>query len=67
MSALLSDPQRLVELVADEMFRELSRSRNGHRRAGDASSRSSMSRDGNAAADDSAASSAGASPCDPPD
>ena len=32
MSTLLSDPQRLVELVADEMFRELSRSHNGQRR-----------------------------------
>jgi hypothetical protein len=67
MSTRLSDPQRLVELVADGMFRELSRSRNGHQSAGDNSSTSSVRRDGNAAADDSAASGAGASPCDPSD
>ena len=30
MSSRLSDPQRLVELVADHMFREEMRSRNGH-------------------------------------
>jgi hypothetical protein len=39
MSSRLSDPQRLVELVADQMFREEMRSRNGHgpigERAGD--------------------------------
>jgi hypothetical protein len=67
MSSRLSDPQRLVELVADEMFRELSRSRNGHRRAGEVPSPSSMRRDGSAAADDPAASAAASSPCDPPD
>jgi hypothetical protein len=30
MSTRLSDPQRLVELIADQMFREEMRSRNGH-------------------------------------
>ncbi len=33
MSSRLSDPQRLVELVADQMFREEMRSRNGRRPA----------------------------------
>jgi hypothetical protein len=30
MSSRLSDPQRLVELLADQMFREEMRSRNRH-------------------------------------
>jgi hypothetical protein len=33
VSRRLSDPQRLVELVADQMFREEMRSRNGRRPA----------------------------------
>jgi hypothetical protein len=61
MSTRLSDPQRLVELVADQMFREEMRSRNGHGPA----------RENAAAPDGHAARSAEAaeqhSPCDPPD
>jgi hypothetical protein len=60
VSSRLRDPQRLVELVADQMFREEMRSRNGR---GPAESVSSP--------DEQAAQSAEAgepvSPCDPPD
>lgn len=59
MSSRLSDPQRLVELVADQMFREEMRSRNGHGPVSE-----------NAAAPDGHVQSAEAaeqhSPCDPP-
>jgi hypothetical protein len=60
MSSRLSDPQRLVELVADQMFREEMRSRNGQRPVENA-----------AIPDGPTAQSAEAteqhSPCDPPD
>jgi hypothetical protein len=60
MSTRLSDPQRLVELVADQMFREEMRSPNGHGPAGENAS----SPDGQAA--QSAEAAERHSPCDPP-
>jgi hypothetical protein len=62
MSTRLSDPQRLVELVADQMFREEMRSRNGHGRAGD-NAASTADADPAHSAEASAEQS---SPCDPP-
>ena len=62
MSARLSDPQRLVELVADQMFREEMGSRNGHGRAGD-NAASTADADTAHSAEASAEQS---SPCDPP-
>ena len=62
MSTRLSDPQRLVELVADQMFREEMGSRKGHGRAGDNAAST-------ADADPAHSAEAGAeqsSPCDPP-
>jgi hypothetical protein len=61
MSTRLSDPQRLVELVADQMFREEMRSRNGRGPAGE----NAATKDGQAA--ESAEASEQRSPCDPPD
>jgi hypothetical protein len=61
MSSRLSDPQRLVELVADQMFREEMRSRNGHRPVGE----NAATQDGQAA--QSAEAAEQRSPCDPPD
>jgi hypothetical protein len=61
MSSRLSDPQRLVELVADQMFREEMRSRNGHGPMGE----HGASPDGQAA--QSAEAAEQPSPCDPPD
>jgi hypothetical protein len=61
MSRRLSDPQRLVELVADQMFRESMRSRNG---------RGPAAGDGPAGDGESAPAEAASerpSPCDPPD
>ena len=60
MSSRLSDPQRLVELVADQMFGEEMRSRNGHRPVGE----NVASPDGQAAR--SAEVAEQHSPCDPP-
>jgi hypothetical protein len=60
MSPRLSDPQRLVELVADQMFREEMRSRNGHGPAGE----NAGTPDEQAA--HSAEPSEQRSPCDPP-
>ncbi len=64
MSTRLSDPQRLVELVADQMFREEMRSRNGHGQARE--NLVASTRDGQPA---NIAEAAGEqrSPCDPPD
>jgi hypothetical protein len=61
MSTRLSDPQRLVELVADQMFREEMRSRNGRGPAGE----NAAAPDGHAA--QSAEAAEQHSPCDPPD
>jgi hypothetical protein len=61
MSSRLSDPQRLVELVADQMFREEMRSRNGHGPAGE----NAATPDGQSAQFAEAAEQH--SPCDPPD
>jgi hypothetical protein len=61
MSTRLSDPQRLVELVADQMFREEMRSRNGHSPVGE----NAASPDGHGA--QSAKAAEQPSPCDPPD
>lgn len=63
MSSRLSDPQRLVELVADQMFLEEMRSRNGHGRA--VENRAADTRNGPRARADEAAG-AQVSPCDPP-
>ncbi len=62
MTRRLSDPQRLVELVADQMFREEMRSQNGRRRA---------ARNGAGVREDPRAAAAEVggdrpSPCDPP-
>jgi hypothetical protein len=61
MSSRLSDPQRLVELVADQMFRDEMRSGNGRRRAGEDAATS------NGRPADVEASGERPSPCDPPD
>jgi hypothetical protein len=60
MSTRLSDPQRLVELVADQMFREEMRSRNGLGPTGE----NAATPDGRAAEFSEAAEQH--SPCDPP-
>lgn len=64
MSTTLSDPQRLVELVADQMFREEMRSRNG--RAPAAKNGSGQAREGHQA-HRAEAGGEQRSPCDPPD
>ncbi|MGH2984867.1 MAG: hypothetical protein ACRDK5_11550 [Solirubrobacterales bacterium] len=63
MSSRLSDPQRLVELVADQMFREGMRSRNGR---GPAIHNGGPVQDGQPAHGAEAAGEQ-RSPCDPPD
>jgi hypothetical protein len=64
MSSRLSDPQRLVELVADQMFREEMRSRNGYRPATESGAGPAWDRH---AMDGSEATGEQRSPCDPPD
>ncbi len=64
MSSRLSDPQRLVELVADQMFREEMRSRNGRRPANQNGAGPSRDRELARAAE---AAGDQRSPCDPPD
>ena len=64
MSSRLSDPQRLVELVADHMFREEMRSRNGHGRAIENGAGPNLDGQPAPSADLSGEQ---RSPCDPPD
>jgi hypothetical protein len=64
MSSRLSDPQRLVELVADQMFREEMRSRNGHGPAVESGAGPARDRQ---AMDISEATGEQRSLCDPPD
>jgi hypothetical protein len=64
MSSRLSDPQRLVELVADQMFREEMRSRNGHGPAAESGAGPTRDRQ---AMDGSETAGEQRSPCDPPD